>query len=418
MEDQALSRGAWTAVLVCGALAAVILWLPTEYARRDALLRRYAALLEVHALVSQMHVDPPADEELRDGAIRGLVGRLDPYSTYLSPEEFLAARALGGGFHEGIGAEVHSRNGRLVLGAPVAGAPAERAGISAGTELITVDGRYCRGLSPLEAEYLLLGPHGSTVSLSIRDPDAGARQVQLVRERIASHAVRGHRGSPSGEWDHLIDPTAGIAYIRITHFEVGTADAFAAAVRRQIQDGCRGLVIDLRGNPGGRTEEAVRVVDCFVRKGVILTTVNRRRSVQRYLATGGPTWADLPLAVLIDSGSASSAEIVAGALQDLHRATIVGERSFGKGSVQHLIHLRTLGGAVRLTTGQYTLPSGRTFQGPQTSLYDGEERGIAPDVCIPLNAESARSLGGEAEVADPQLRAALDLLRDRITPTP
>ena len=203
--------------------------------------------------------------------------------------------------------------------------------------------------------------------------------------------MRGFRHLADGSWDYLIDPAHHIGYVRVSNFRANTAHEFESALRALRRQGATGLILDLRFNPGGLLEQGVAVADHFIKEGTIVATVTRRRAVREFAATGAGTWSDVNLVVLANAGSASASEIVSGALQDHRRAIILGTRTFGKGSVQHLIPLTAHATAVKLTVAYYRLPGGRFIH--RADYHTGDhDWGIRPDVEIALSAEETSAL--------------------------
>ncbi len=389
----------WMAVFCV--IALMFLQLPQMAARQDAVMVTYSALVEVDALAKQQYVEPIEPDGLVEGAIRGMLSRLDPYSGYISPHELTAFERRSKGSYIGVGMEVGVRAGKATVIAPIEGGPAARAGVLAGDILLSINGRDVEGLSIFDVNELLGGKPGTAVRVSVLHPGrTEPEDMTLVREPVTLRTVRGYRRSESGSWSYLIDPQSRIAYVRVGGFHENTMADFDRVLRRVLSRGSAGLIIDLRFNPGGLMDQAVALVDRFVSEGTILSTVTRHRAVDEYRATAPGTVSDLRLAVLMNGGSASASEIVAGALQDHGRAVVVGERSFGKGSVQHLIHLKAHDAAIKLTVAHYRLPEGRIIH--RTPLNEHTDSwGVMPDVVVELTNAEVRAIQ--------QSRQALDL---------
>ncbi|MGJ4731097.1 S41 family peptidase [Luteimonas sp. SDU101] len=324
-------------------------------------IRRYVGLFNA---IRAGYVDPVDDRKLMDAAIRGLLLDLDPHSAYLEKSAAEAFSEGTTGAYDGIGVEVMQLpDGKVRVIAPIDDTPAAKAGIRAGDTIVSVDGR---ALTPADAEGAgpLRGPPGSSVVLGVvREGAAQPLQITVRRETIRVASVRGR----------MLEP--GYGYVRISAFQVETGEDFSRTVSR-LQDEAggrlRGLVIDLRSNPGGLLTAAVRVADDLLEKGRIVSTRGRiDANDTEFNATPGDLLQGAPVVVVIDAGSASASEVLAGALHDHGRARIVGSRSFGKGSVQTLLPLGN-GDAVKLTTARYYTPSGRSIQA----------RGIDPDVVL------------------------------------
>ncbi len=380
-------------VLIFGVIALMFLHLPQMAAKQDAVLNTYSSLVEVDALAKQKFVEPIEGNRLVDGAIRGMLLQLDPYSGYIAPGELPAFERRASGDYIGVGIVVGVRNEKLTVIAPIEGSPAAKAGALPGDVILSIDGRDTEGLSVFDVEELLLGGlPGTTLRLRVsHEGDEEPECLTIARGPVNMRTVRGFRRNASTGWNYMIDPANRIGYIRVSNFLHNTMRDFDAAIRDLKSQGLRGLIIDLRFNPGGLMHQAVAMVDRFADGGIILSTVTRRKAVRQYLATQRMTLTDVKLAVLVNAASASAAEIVAGSLQACDRALIVGERSFGKGSVQHLIYLTESKGAVKLTTAYYRLPDGRiihrTKKNAQTDSW-----GVIPDINFALSDEEKHAI--------------------------
>jgi carboxyl-terminal processing protease len=320
-------------------------------------------LARVLVIVENQYVEPTQRAKLTEGAIKGMVAELDPHSAYLSPEEFALFQGETAGKFGGVGVEVDFRNDYITVIAPIEGSPAARAGIRPGDQIIAIDGKPMRGERIDKLVTLMRGPAGSKVAMTVRRqglPDP--LTVDLVREEIHVQSVTAKR-------------LAGdVAYVRVKQFQEGTHQELvraAAKLRAESRAELQGVILDLRNNPGGLVDEAEGVADELLSSGVIYTTRHRGKIIDEAQAHEGGAFATLPVVALVNEYSASSAELVAGALQDSHRATIVGAPTFGKGSVQTIYELPG-GAGMRLTTMRYYTPSGRSIQA----------EGIRPDILI------------------------------------
>ena len=318
---------------------------------------------EVFEKVRAEYVDEVADDTLVESAINGMLTSLDPHSNYLNTKNFNDMKVQTRGEFGGLGIEVSMENGLVKVVSPIDDTPAARAGLKPGDLITHLDGDAVQGMSLPEAVEKMRGPVNSEIKLTIRREGKEPFDVKLTRATIRIQSVRSHL-----EGDN-------IGYIRITTFneqtDVGLNNAMKN-LKQQAGSKLIGVVLDLRNNPGGLLDQAVAVADAFLDKGEIVSTRGRRsEDAQRYNARPGDIAAGLPMAVLINGGSASASEIVAGALQDHHRAILLGTKSFGKGSVQTIIPLPGHG-AMRLTTARYYTPSGRSIQA----------RGIDPDIVV------------------------------------
>jgi carboxyl-terminal processing protease len=318
---------------------------------------------DVFELVRSDYVDDVSDETLVEGAINGMLTALDPHSNYLNAKNFNDMKVQTRGEFGGLGIEVSMENGLVKVVSPIDDTPAAHAGLKPGDLITHLDGTPVQGLTLPEAVEKMRGPVNSDINLTIRREGKDPFDVKLTRAVIRIQSVRSHIESNN------------IGYVRITSFneqtDVGLNNAMKN-LKAQAGNKLIGVVLDLRNNPGGLLDQAVAVSDAFLDKGEIVSTRGRRSDdAQRYNARPGDIAAGLPVAILINGGSASASEIVAGALQDHHRAVLIGTKSFGKGSVQTIIPLAGHG-AMRLTTARYYTPSGRSIQA----------KGIDPDIVV------------------------------------
>ena len=343
---------------------------------------------EVFERVRAEYVDDVSDDSLVESAINGMLTSLDPHSNYLNTKNFNDMKVQTRGEFGGLGIEVSMENGVVKVVSPIDDTPAARAGLKPGDLITHLDGDPVQGMTLPEAVEKMRGPVSSEIRLTIRRDGKDPFDVKLVRATIKIQSVRSHL-----EGDN-------IAYIRITTFneqtDVGLNNAMKN-LKQQAGGKLLGVVLDLRNDPGGLLDQAVAVADAFLDKGEIVSTRGRRNEdAQRYNARPGDIAAGLPIAVLINGGSASASEIVAGALQDHHRAILLGTRSFGKGSVQTIIPLPGHG-AMRLTTARYYTPTGRSIQA----------RGIEPDIVI-----EAAKIEKTPEKSEAKVATASDLKRE------
>src|SRR6267378_2757532 len=343
---------------------------------------------DVFGLVRANYVDEASDETLVEGAINGMLTALDPHSNYLNSKNFNDMKVQTRGEFGGLGIEVSMENGLVKVVSPIDDTPAAHAGLKPGDLITHLDGEPVQGMTLPEAVEKMRGPVSSEIKLTIRREGRDPFDVKLTRATIKIQSVRSHL-----EGDN-------VGYIRITTFneqtDVGLNNAMKN-LKQQAGNKLLGVILDLRNNPGGLLDQAVAVSDAFLDKGEIVSTRGRRgEDAQRYNARAGDIAAGLPMVVLINGGSASASEIVAGALQDHHRAILLGTRSFGKGSVQTIIPLPGHG-AMRLTTARYYTPSGRSIQA----------KGIDPDIIVEAAKIEKPPEKGEAKAA-----TASDLKRD------
>jgi len=392
----------WLAVF--GLVALMFVRLPPMVAKEDSVLSTYRTLVEVDALAKQQFVEPIDDDRLVDGAIRGMMLGLDRYSGYISPDELPRFEKRQLGEYVGLGLDIGISAGRATVIAAVEGGPAANASVYAGDGIIEIDGHDTDGLSILDMERLLDGEAGTAVLLTVAHAGrAEPERISLTRRPVSLHTVAGFRRTVAGSWDFMLDPTARIGYIRISSFRKDTMRAFDAALHELSEQDVRGVILDLRFNPGGLMEQAVALVDRFVESGTIVATVTRRLAVSRYSATAPGTWSDTELAVVVNGSTASAAEIVAGSLQEHRRAVVVGERTFGKASVQRLMRLTSSDAAVTLTVAYYRLPSGRLIHRMPSAGDDHAQRwGVLPDVEVTLTGEETQAIQASHRLLDSQ----------------
>jgi carboxyl-terminal processing protease len=388
----------WVAILAL--IVLMFLRLPPMVAKQDSLMNVYGPLVEVDALCRQQYVEPIRDTRLVEGAIRGMMLRLDPYSGYIAPDELAAFERRSQGDYTGVGIELGHRLGRLEVIAPIEGSPAAESGVRPGDTLLSINEVDLDGRSVFDVEEMLVGPPGTQVRIRLlHRGENEPTELVLRRDHIHVSSVRGFARRAESGWDYWIDRSNGIAYLRVGSFHGSTMAEFDAALGRLKSGRLRGLIIDLRFNPGGIMHQAIEMVNRFVADGPILATVTRRRAVDEFRATAAGTVSDVPLVVLINGGSASSSEIVAGALQVRRRAVVIGERSFGKGSVQHVIHLSERNAAVKLTTAYYRLPDGRIIH--RTAKNGATDSwGVTPDVIIPLTPDEQQTIREDRQALD------------------
>jgi carboxyl-terminal processing protease len=313
--------------------------------------------------IQKKYVEDTAPEDLIYGAIQGMVQTLDPHSSFLSAEEMKDFQIETQGNFTGVGIEITVEDGILTVVSPIEDTPAYRAGVEAGDEIIKVDGELTKNMTMMEAVRKIRGPKGSTVVLTLhREGVDKLIEVPIVRDVIPLQSVR---------YETLNDD---YGYLRISNFQGDTTDKVIEALE-ELESGSRplkGLVVDLRNNPGGLLDQSWRVSDLFLDGGLVVYTKGKiENQNMEFRATRKTVAGDYPIVVLVNEGSASASEIVAGALQDQKRAAIVGSKTFGKGSVQTIIPLPD-GSGLRLTTARYYTPSGRSIQA----------KGIEPDVFV------------------------------------
>ena len=338
------------------AFAALILLVPQTVSSQDDNSETYRQLKlfgDVFERVRADYVEEITDEELIESAIQGMLTSLDPHSSYLDRKNFDDMRVQTKGEFGGLGIEVTMENGLVKVVSPIDDTPAFRAGVQPGDLISHLDGEPILGLTLSEAVEKMRGPVKSDILITIRRGNREPFDVTITRDVITIRSVRNRAED-------------NIGYIRVTTFNEQTSSGLASSIKKlqeEIGDKLGGYVLDLRNNPGGLLDQAISVSDAFLHQGEIVSTRGRHSDdAQRFNARAGDLAEGLPVVVLINGGSASASEIVAGALQDHRRAIIMGTKSFGKGSVQTIIPLSGHG-AMRLTTARYFTPSGRSIQG-------------------------------------------------------
>ncbi len=340
---------------------------------------------ETWAIVHAQFVDQPVDDvAMMRGAIRGMLQSLgDAHTSYMDPQEFKDANSSLEGSYEGIGAYVDTGGDFLTVTSPIPGSPAEKAGLKPGDKIIAIDGADMTGVNPELARRKVLGPAGTTVKLTIlREGLQEPFDVDITRDKITIASVE----------SKMLENN--IAYVKLNTFGDTTSQDLEKQLKDLMAQNPKGLILDLRYNGGGYLQTAVETASQFISKGVILYEQYGDGRKDGYDAIPGGLALDVPMVVLINKGSASASEIVAGALQDYKRAQLVGETSYGKGSVQNWIPLQDEQGAVRVTIAKWLTPNGRTIQ----------KIGLTPDVVVVLSDKDA------AAKLDPQLDKAIELL--------
>jgi carboxyl-terminal processing protease len=349
--------------------------LPEVSARENSptdLFQELKVFTDVLAIVQRDYVKPVENKRVVEGAIKGLLAALDPHSGYLDPDFYQDLQAQTKGEFGGLGIEITIKDGLLVVVSPMEGSPAERAGIRVGDAIVKIEGEFTKEFSLVDAQKKLRGPKGSSIAISVmRKGTEGLIDVAIVRDNIQVKSVRGR---------YLGD---GFGYIRLNQFVEKTSDDLKGYLQRLTKEAgkesLRGLVLDLRNNPGGLLTQAIRVSDMFLEDGIIVYTDGRVEGQrQKFYAHPRGTEPSYPMVVLVNGGSASASEIVAGALKDHGRALILGTQTFGKGSVQTITPLEN-GGALTLTTALYYTKSGRSLQA----------LGVKPDIEMDVPAVKA-----------------------------
>lgn len=379
---------------------------------------------EVFSRIKDAYVEDVSDSQLLESAIKGMLSDLDPHSTYLAPKDYEELEESTSGKFGGLGIEVGMENGFVKVIAPIDDTPAQKAGVRAGDLIIKLDDKSVKGMSLEEAVNLMRGEPGSVLTLTImRDGESAPIEIDVTRDIIKVTSIK----------SHIVEN--GYGYVRITQFQADTGEQFRQALRKLEDEhgqSLDGLVIDLRNNPGGVLQAAVSAADALLDEGLIVYTEGRIQSSRlRFNAKAGDIASGTPIVVLINGGSASASEILAGALQDHQRAVVMGTQSFGKGSVQTVIPLDETH-AIKMTTARYFTPSGRSIQASgikpdievkpaELTELAGRPRFSEADLSGHLEGENEEQTRQEREQAqqaeatqadrDYQLRSALNLLK-------
>ena len=323
------------------------------FARRDdfGLGRNMEIAVNVMRELSRGYVDPVDGDKLMEGAAEGMVRRLDPYTEFIPEKQMAAFEVLTTGKYGGIGSLIRQKGDYVKIAQPYEGSPADKAGLRIGDRILRIGDEDARGFTVEQVSSRLKGDPGSTVRIEIESLDGTRRTVEIVRERIAIPAIP-YAGYAAD----------GIGYVRHSDFTDGSYEEMRAAIERLRAEGdLRGLILDYRSNGGGILQEAVKIVGLFVPRGTEVVRTKGRTEERRYTTPSEPAFPDLPLVVLVNGSSASASEIVSGSLQDLDRAVLVGQRTFGKGLVQTTVPVG-YNAMLKLTTAKYYIPSGRCIQ--------------------------------------------------------
>ncbi len=372
--------------------AAVVAWNPAEGYRTATAATDYKQLdkfSQVMDAVRKSYVEEVTDEELIEGALTGMLSNLDPHSTYMNRDMFKQMQVDTRGEFGGLGIEITAAEGGIRVVAPIEDTPADKAGIEAGDLIIKIEDQLAKDMSLPEAVKMMRGKPGTMIRLTIfRESEAQPIDVKIRRAVIKVQSVK----------SDLIAP--GFAYLRVAQFQERTSEQLReqlGELRKKSKGGLRGAILDLRNNPGGLLDQAVEVSDLFLNKGGIVSTRSRVGRSMSFEAEKGDLLNGLPLVVLINNGSASASEIVSGALQDNHRAVLMGTKSFGKGSVQRIVPLND-GTAFKLTTSLYYTPSGRSIQAT----------GIDPDIEVEQVAIRLEEKQQQLSISERDLKGHLE----------
>lgn len=371
----------WLIVLLVGVVPAVEAKdsVAPEQPTADEEYRLHKLLVDTLEQVERNYVKEVSRRELIEAAIEGVLEKLDPYSDYISPKELDEFRKSVESEFGGIGIQITIEDDQLKVISPMVGTPAYKAGILAGDRIVEINGEETEGITLDEAVKRLKGKPGSSVKLTVVHPGRTEQAtIEITRETIRVNTVLGDHRKADDSWDYMLDPQERIGYIRVTAFSRETVNELREALSELQKKKLRGLILDLRFNPGGLLSSAIAVSDLFIGDGRIVSTSGRNSPERTWEAHEKGTFSGFPMVVLVNRYSASASEIVAACLQDHGRAVVMGERTWGKGSVQNVIEMEEGHSALKLTTASYKRPSGKNIHRfPKAD--DDDEWGVMPD---------------------------------------
>jgi carboxyl-terminal processing protease len=394
----------------------VVLNLTTAQDKKKSQAEEYHELMQVFVdtfeQVERNYVKDVDRRKLLEAALTGMVRELDPYSSYISPKELArftqsVEQEFGG---VGIQVQLDPRTRRILVISPLPDTPAYHAGVRAGDIVMEVEGEDTENMPLSRAVQLMKGPAGGEVTIKVRHlGETKIEEIKIKRAIITVSSVLGDHYHKDGKWEYMLDDKKKIGYIRLTQFGRQSADELTAALEGLKDAGMKGLILDLRFNPGGLLSQAVRISDMFIDSGIIVSTEGKNSRKREWRATRGGTYKDFPMVILLNRFSASASEIVSACLQDHSRAIIVGERSWGKGSVQNVIELESGASALKLTTAGYMRPSGKNIHRfPDSKPTD--EWGVHPN-----EGQKIRFSNAELAAYD-RYRRGRDVLSDKGPP--
>jgi carboxyl-terminal processing protease len=376
-----MPRRNYFALAMIGSIS-LFCWQASQGAKpKDEMLELYGLFVDAVEKVEANYVRPVSRRELLESALEGMLQNLDPHSSFINTSEWMQFRRQIEGKFGGIGIQVgvDQETGRLRVIAPMVGTPAYEAGILSGDQIVEIDGQTAEGMSPDKAVEVLTGRPGTQVKLTVlHEASEDPETIAITRAVIDVPSILGDHRKPDDRWEFLLNQEKKIGYIRIASFIQNTAEDLKKVLDELKDEGIKGLILDLRDDPGGLLSAAVEVSDLFLDKGEIVSTKGRNTAPKTYNAQKDSPYEELPMVVLVNQNSASASEIVSAALQDHHRATIIGQRSYGKGSVQNIFELDDGNSVLKLTVASYYRPSGENihrFRHSKTS----DKWGVSPD---------------------------------------
>lgn len=377
------------------------------YAKSDSTYDELRKMIDIMEIIDNKYVEEKENKDLVIGAIRGLVRTLDPYSQYMTEKDYKDMRTETKGSFGGVGIRITIQNNELTVVTPMPDTPAYFVGILPDDKIIKIDGKSTQDITSDEAVKLMRGNPGTKVVLTIFRPSTKEELTfNIIRKKIKIETVK----------KKMLDDNTG--YIRLSEFNAQSYDDVKNMLKELLKDNIRGLIFDLRNNPGGLLDSAINVCSLFIKEdSLVVSTKCKDKTLEQYYHTQiKPEFTDIPIVVLINRGSASASEIVAGTLQDYKRALVVGSNSFGKGTVQTVIPLSD-GSALRLTIAKYRLPSGKIIS--HLDSKNDKKNGITPDIYIAVSPETEGKLYMQAEfekeddekIKDEVLEAAIKIIK-------
>lgn len=422
----------------CLALVSLLL-VGTAMAKKSTVYDQIDLLVDIRHELVNGYVETPDENKMVESAVRAMVNSVeDPFTVYIPPEELGAFDKAIRGTFSGIGAEVDILQRYLHIVSPIEDSPAWKAGVLAGDTVLEINGESTLDMKISDAITRLQGEEGTEVKLKVRHETGAEAVLSITRARINTQTIKGFRRDEQGKWDYMLDAKNKIGYVRIMQFTEKTADDMRGALKQLADQGVKGLVLDMRFNPGGLLESAVQISSMFLEKGKRVVSVKGRVVRERVdFALGDPILPETPLAVLANESSASASEVVTGALTDNKRAVMIGTRTFGKGSVQQVLMLDNGLGAIKLTNAYYYFPNGRNIHRRPNST----EWGVDPDdgMYVPMTREETMAMAKvrregdvlrlgnkndgaaitpellKTKFADPQLSAGLQAVLGKLT---
>jgi carboxyl-terminal processing protease len=417
----------------------------TRRKQDDEYYELYRAFADTMDQIERNYVKKVSRRELMEAAIKGMLTKLDPHSSYINPQDLDRFKTSVESQFGGIGIQVSGEGGQLKVISPLVGSPAYEAGVQAGDRILEIEGQSTEGIELDEAIRRMKGETGTSVTIKVLHSGSNkAETFTINREIIQLETVLGDRRKTDDRWDFMLDHDRRIGYIRVAAFSRDTAEDVESALKELKKQNFRALILDLRFNPGGLLTSAIEISDLFISEGRIVSTAGRNSAERSWDARKPGTYEGFPMVVLVNRFSASASEIVAACLQDHKRAVVVGERTYGKGSVQNVIELEEGRSALKMTTAGYLRPSGKNID--REAAQTSDEWGVFPDEgfevklgegelgrlmlvrrqrdIVQVHAkgdeeEKDQSDGEkEAEFVDKQLQKALDYLAEQLAEKP